>query len=228
MRADGILLDKDGTLFSFTHTWSAWARGFIDQLTGGDRVRAHQISEVIGYDYIKGEFHRDSVVVAHTPDHIARVLLPHFDMDLPELEDFLNDQAARVPQAEAVPLQPLFTTLKARGLALGIATNDAEKPARAHLEAAGVSGFFDYIVGYDSGHGGKPAPGQCQGFLAATGLAPERTVMVGDSLHDLHAGAAAGMQVVGVLTGLADAAELAPHADIVLPDIGHLPAWLEG
>jgi phosphoglycolate phosphatase len=51
--------------------------------------------------------------------------------------------------------------------------------------------------------------------------------MVGDSLHDLHAGRAAGMRVAAVLTGLATAAELAPHADVVLRDIGHLPGWLE-
>jgi len=52
--------------------------------------------------------------------------------------------------------------------------------------------------------------------------------MVGDSLHDLHAGRAAGMQCVAVLTGVAEAAELGPAADIVLPDIGHLAAWLRG
>ena len=49
--------------------------------------------------------------------------------------------------------------------------------------------------------------------------------MVGDSTHDLIAGRAAGMQTVGVLTGMAEA-ELAPLADAVLPDIGHLPDWL--
>jgi len=34
------------------------------------------------------------------------------------------------------------------------------------------------------------------------------------------------MQTVGVLTGPASADVLAPHADAVLPDIGHLPGWL--
>ena len=50
--------------------------------------------------------------------------------------------------------------------------------------------------------------------------------MVGDSRHDLIAGRAAGMQTVGVLTGMAELADLAPFADVVLPDIGHLPLWL--
>lgn len=51
--------------------------------------------------------------------------------------------------------------------------------------------------------------------------------MVGDSTHDLIAGRAAGMVTVAVLTGMADAATLSPHADVVLPHIGHLPEWLD-
>ena len=42
------------------------------------------------------------------------------------------------------------------------------------------------------------------------------------------AGRAAGMICVGVLTGMAGPDTLAPLADVVLPDIGHLPAWLDG
>ena len=48
-----------------------------------------------------------------------------------------------------------------------------------------------------------------------------------DSLHDLEAGRAAGMRTVAVLTGVAVAAQLAPHADVVLPDIGALGAWID-
>jgi phosphoglycolate phosphatase len=36
------------------------------------------------------------------------------------------------------------------------------------------------------------------------------------------------MRTVAVLTGIAGAEELAPHADVVLRDIGALPAWLDG
>ena len=50
--------------------------------------------------------------------------------------------------------------------------------------------------------------------------------MIGDSVHDLDSGRAAGMRTVGVLTGLASRDDLAPHADVVLPDIGALPGWL--
>jgi len=105
-------------------------------------------------------------------------------------------------------------------------TNDTEYGARAHLGAAGVLERFDFIAGFDSGHGAKPAPGPLLAFARAVSVAPDRVVMVGDSTHDLIAGRRAGMACIGVLTGTALAEDLAPFADAVLPDIGHLPGWL--
>ena len=67
----------------------------------------------------------------------------------------------------------------------------------------------------------------CAAFARQLGLDPARVVMVGDSLHDLQAGRAAGMRTVAVLTGMAGTADLAPHADVVLPDIGHLAGWID-
>ncbi|MDZ4095362.1 MAG: HAD family hydrolase, partial [Paracoccaceae bacterium] len=149
-------------------------------------------------------------------------------IDHQALTDRMNVLATLAPMAEAVPLAPLLAGLRARGLRLGLATNDAEAPARMHLANVGVAQFFDFIAGFDSGHGGKPAPGQLLAFAAHTGLDPSRVVMVGDSRHDLDAGRAAGMRTVAVLTGIAKAADLAPHADAVLPDISGLAAWIDG
>jgi phosphoglycolate phosphatase len=93
-------------------------------------------------------------------------------------------------------------------------------------ERAGLIGYFAFVAGYDSGHGAKPGPGMARAFCRATGLAPAACVMIGDSRHDLASGRAAGMATVGVLTGLARRDELAPLADVILPDIAALPAWL--
>ncbi|MEO1154811.1 MAG: HAD-IA family hydrolase, partial [Pseudomonadota bacterium] len=131
------------------------------------------------------------------------------------------------PMAEAVPLTPYLDGLLARGLRRGVVTNDAEAPARAHLAQVGVLTAFDIVIGCDSGHGAKPAPGPVLGALEALEARPEQALMVGDSLHDLMAGRAAGVQTVGVLTGLAERADLAPLADVVVPDLGHLPGWLD-
>ena len=224
----GIIFDKDGTLFDFAATWEAWAESFLLRICGNDTERAAQAGAVIGFDLRTRSFSHNSLVIAGTAQEVATALAPYFpELPMPDLLATLNEEAAKAPQAEAVPLIPLLTNLRARGLKLGVATNDAQVPARAHLNGAGVSGYFDFIAGFDSGHGGKPAPGQLLAFCADTGLEPGAVVMVGDSTHDLHAGRAAGMRTVAVLTGLADTATLSPLADVVLPDIGHLAAWLD-
>ena len=223
----GVVFDKDGTLFDFGATWEAWATSFLLRLCDGDRERATRIGAAIEFDLKAQKFARSSVVIAGTPDEVARALHPFFaQMPLHDLNDLLNEEAEMAPQQQAVPLVPFLTDLRARGLRLGVATNDAEVPARAHLGQAGVTDLFDFIAGYDSGHGAKPAPGQLLAFAAQTGLDPSQTLMVGDSTHDLNAGHAAGMIPVGVLTGVASKGDLAPFAEVVLPDIGHLPAWL--
>lgn len=229
MRVDAILFDKDGTLFDFGATWEGWAESFLLRATGGDRPRAARIGQHIGFDLQARRFEPGSIVIAGTPDEVTERLLPHFpDRGFDDILRMLNEEAEHAPQAEAVPLLPLLGRLRDLGLRLGVATNDAEGPALVHLEAAGVRGYFDFIAGCDSGHGAKPQPGQLLAFAERIGLAPDRIVMVGDSTHDLIAGRSAGMQTVAVLTGLAEAAVLAPYADAVLPDIGHLPAWLAG
>ncbi|GKY88607.1 HAD family hydrolase [Sinisalibacter aestuarii] len=226
MRVDGILFDKDGTLFDFNATWVAWVEALIARWSAGEAGLADRLAGAVGFDRTARAFRRGSVVIAGTPEDVAGALAPVLGRPAASLVERLNAEAAQAPMAEAVPLTPLLEGLRARGLRLGVATNDAEAPARAHLGAAGVTGLFDFIAGFDSGHGGKPAPGMCLAFAAATGLDPARVVMVGDSTHDLLAGRAAGMQTVAVLTGLASAEVLAPLADTVLPDIGALPGWL--
>ena len=116
--------------------------------------------------------------------------------------------------------------LRDRGYRLGVATNDAEDPARAHLGSVGITKYFDFVAGFDSGYGAKPEPGMQLGFCEAMDLAPEQVFMVGDSTHDLVSGRAAGMPTIAVLTGMAEASELAPFADHILNDIGEIPTLL--
>lgn len=224
---EAILFDKDGTLFDFHATWSVWARRLLSELAEGDAERATRLGRAVGFDMEAGSFAPDSPIVAHTPDEIALDLLPLLPgKSIAALVSLMNAQAAEVHPTPAVPLAPFLAGLRRRGFRLGVATNDAEAATRAQLAAAGVAGLFDFIAGFDSGYGGKPAPGMMRAFAAAMGLDPARVLMVGDSRHDLVAGRAAGMRCVAVLTGLAPEAELAPLADAVLPDIGHLADWI--
>ena len=225
---DGLVFDKDGTLFDFRLAWGPWVRRVIGALAPNP-VTATQMADVLGFDLTTGQFAADSVVIGATVEDSARLLLAFLPgTDLRTLAAHLNRLALDVSLSETVPLVPLLALLRARGIKIGLATNDTEAPARAHLQSAGIDDLFDFIAGYDSGFGGKPGPGMLNAFLHQTALSAERVAMVGDSTHDLAAGRAAGMRTVAVLTGVATREELAPHADVVLADIGALPAWIDG
>jgi phosphoglycolate phosphatase len=225
---EGLLFDKDGTLFDFRVSWGRWAQGFLAQI-GRDAAHTARLGRAIGFDPATRSFSPDSPVIAATAADIAAALAPELpDLTVADLTDRIDASAAQAPMSEAVPLVPLMTTLRARGLRLGVATNDSEAPARQHLQNHGITGCFDFIAGYDSGYGAKPGPGMCLAFAHQLGLDPARVAMVGDSRHDLEAGRAAGMRTVAVLTGIARRDDLAPHADVVLADIGQIPGWLSG
>ena len=220
-----VIFDKDGTLFDFRHSWGAWTKALLEELQPNARG---DLAQVLGFDPRHISFAPDSPVIAQTTPEIAALLHPHLEgITLKSLNALMNQLAVHAPMVPAVALREVLSDLVARGLTLGLATNDTEIPARTHLSGAGVLDLFDFVAGCDSGYGGKPAPGQLLAFAAQTGLPPSRIAMVGDSLHDLDAARAAGMRAVGVLTGPARRETLTPHADVVLGTIAELGAWID-
>ncbi len=62
-------------------------------------------------------------------------------------------------------------------------------------------------------------------LCADLAVAPDRTAVVGDSAADLQMARAAGARLaIGVLTGVGDRADLAPHADQLIDSIAELAA----
>ncbi|WP_293450828.1 HAD family hydrolase [Planktotalea sp.] len=222
-----ILFDKDGTLFDFRATWDAWAADFLPQLCGGKDNVLRELAAELGFDLKTLGFLASSMVIASSNREVAQVIariLKRTDIDALELE--MAASSAKAPLVPVIALAPFLQGLKSRGYKLGVMTNDVEAVAEAHLQTSGVRDLFDFVCGSDSGFGAKPDPEPLLAFCSHVHVDPFHTVMLGDSTHDLIAAHAAGMAALGVLTGVARAAELAPHADAVLSDISQLPEWL--
>ena len=131
-----------------------------------------------------------------------------------------NRLTVGLPLVPVKGLENTLSKLKNSGLKLGVATNDSQTSAHEQLAESDIARYFDFVCGYDSGYGGKPNPGMLLAFSEVTDLRVSEIAMVGDSLHDIDAGTAAGAGLtVGVLTGPASEADLADHADVVMPDI---------
>ena len=225
----GVLFDKDGTLFDFNASWRGAAEAVLADVAGDDRALARRIGRAIGYDVSARRFAPGSPVVAGSTREVAAILADHVPgLDAADFERLANAAAVAADPVPATPDLPGFLAdLRGSGLALGVATHDSERAARAHLESAGALGAFDFIAGYDSGHGLKPGPGMVLAFAEAAGIPVSAVAMAGDSLHDLGAARAAGAGLaIGVLTGPAPRETLAPEADAVLDSIADIPALL--
>lgn len=113
---------------------------------------------------------------------------------------------------------PLLAGLRARGCTLGILTRNTRHTARVTLQATGLWEFFApaHVLGRDDAPP-KPDPGGVLHLLAAWAAPAERTVMVGDYVFDVAAGAAAGTHTVWIENARGGAARAV--ADLSVPDL---------
>jgi phosphoglycolate phosphatase len=229
MSIAAVLFDKDGTLIDFDGTWGPAFHAVIAALANGEEGAMRAQAEALHFSLEEKRFHPTSPIIAGSSEHYGRLWGEAIGRtDYAALRQEIDSLSAVESLKTLAPIgRPLeaLAALSAQGLRLGVATNDSEASARRHVEALGLLLHIEFIVGYDSGHGGKPEPGMVLAFARHFGLDPAEVAMVGDSIHDLHAARAAGALAVAVLTGPATREELAPHADHIVDDIGALPAF---
>lgn len=220
----GILFDKDGTLLDFTPTWLPAYRAGALFAAGGDQALAQHMMVFTGLDATTDQFVHGSLLASATTDQIAAAWVglgaEHQAQELTPLLDDIFAQQTALSSRPFAGLNELIAELASKNIILGLATNDSERSARAFLHMAGIESFFPFVAGYDSGHGGKPAPGMVLAFCKAHGLTPQAVMVVGDNHCDLEMGRAAGVgHNVGVLSGNGTHGELAPLADVIINGI---------
>lgn len=231
MTLEAILFDKDGTLVDFDRTWGPAAYAVMRTLADGDEGAFARLVEVSMFDLEGRKFGPDSPLLAGSSAVYGPLWAKAIGVsDVPRLCARMDDlfrNAALETLAPLCDLPALAGGLHARGLKLGIASNDAEASVRAQAARLGLTDLMCFMAGYDSGHGGKPLPGMVTAFADHCGVAPGRVAMVGDTMHDIHAAKAAGAVAVGVLTGPAQHGELLQHADHVIEHVQDLPALID-
>jgi pyrophosphatase PpaX len=118
--------------------------------------------------------------------------------------------------------------LSKRGHELAIVTSKSEALAMRGLAHVGLARFMDTVVGCDSSTRHKPDPEPVEIALRRLDCAPENAVFVGDSVHDILAGNAAGVTTLAATWGAFKKADLEPgEPDFYLEHIGELAAFLD-
>jgi phosphoglycolate phosphatase len=120
----------------------------------------------------------------------------------------------------------MLHALKARQHLLAVATGKNRRGLDDALQHAQLQGLFDATRTADE-TASKPHPLMLQELMAELGVTPERTLMIGDTTHDLLLAANAGAARVGVSYGAHDPAAFAAHGPLFVAHSTHeLHAWL--
>jgi phosphoglycolate phosphatase len=121
---------------------------------------------------------------------------------------------------------PLLHSLKRRNHWLAVATGKSRRGLDEALRSSQLHGLFDATRTADE-TASKPDPRMLIELMREFGAAPERTLMIGDTTHDLQMAANAGAASVAVSYGAHEPAAFAAHAPVaVTHTTAELHDWL--
>jgi phosphoglycolate phosphatase len=121
---------------------------------------------------------------------------------------------------------PMLESLRERGHLLAVATGKSRRGLDEALHSVELQGRFDGSRTADE-TAGKPHPLMLMELMAEFGTSPERTLMIGDTTHDLQMALNAGCASLGVSYGAHEPqafSALQPRA--VLHSVAELQRWL--
>ncbi|MCD4484931.1 HAD-IA family hydrolase [Chromobacterium vaccinii] len=209
---DLVVFDWDGTLMDSTaHIVNAIQQACRDlALPVPDREAA---SHVIGLRLA------EAMQQFCPPDQASR---------LPELVDAFRrhyqSDLDRVTLFDAA--RDTLEAIRACGAFVAIATGSSRAGLDRALAASGIKSLFDATRTVDECHS-KPHPDMLLQLTDLFGVALDRTVMVGDTSHDLLMARNAGSHGVGISHGAHDSAELIRcEPRVIVHSLSELSSWL--
>lgn len=194
---DGVLFDKDGTLLDFAFLWGAWSSLLMDRL----RYRAQDVNweTVLGLCRVAEGFHYDPLgpLAMGSNREIAALLAGHLYLSgmswneaITAVLSDMNYSSEQIDELRPVQAMPGVITfiqqLSREGVPLGVVTSDDTGAAVKHLEWLGICAHFQVILGSDGVINGKPHPDLAIAACAKLQIAPERTLMFGDTKADIQ------------------------------------------
>jgi phosphoglycolate phosphatase len=112
-------------------------------------------------------------------------------------------------------MREMLAELTGRGLPLAVATGKSRRGLARAFEQTGLGALFEASRCADETHP-KPHPAMLLELTDELAVAPHRTVMIGDTTHDLEMAAAAGAAAIGVTYGAHPRDQLAARVPLAL------------
>lgn len=209
---DMVLFDCDGVLVDSEPLTSGVLCRSLQR--HGLAVTPHQLADMFLGGTLMGVAETSRAMGAQLPDSWVE----------DTYEEIFDVLGARV---KAVPgVYDLLDRLDTAGVPYAVCSNGPHRKMRITL---GRTGLSDRLAGRTYSREDvlkpKPAPDVYLKAAADSGKAPERCVVIEDSVNGARAGQAAGMQIFGFVADT-PAAKLSPHCHDVFDAMGDLPALL--
>jgi phosphoglycolate phosphatase len=121
----------------------------------------------------------------------------------------------------------MLQALRQRHHWLAVATGKGRQGLNEALQLSGLGPLFDATRTADE-TASKPHPRMLQELMREFGVEPERTLMIGDTTHDLQLAANAGTHAVAVTYGAHEPRQLLDHGPLHVADsVAALHTWLQ-
>jgi phosphoglycolate phosphatase len=211
-RYDLIAFDWDGTLWDSTAAITRAIQSAVEDVTG-ERPSSERASYVIGLG------------LKHALSHVAPDL--HSDQYATLGERYRHHFGQEMFKVQLFDgVLPLLDALHDGGYWVTVATGKSRAGLNEALQAHELRGRFHGSRTADETRG-KPDPTMLQELMLEFDTAPERTLMIGDTSHDLLMAAHAGCDSVGVSYGAHDLDLLQMHGPrVVVHSVRELHDWL--
>jgi phosphoglycolate phosphatase len=134
---------------------------------------------------------------------------------------------ARDPQIPLFPgTEAMLAALRDRGHLLAVATGKSRSGLARALDTTGLGRFFAASRCADQ-CAPKPAPDMLRELMNEMGVSPDATLMIGDTVHDLHMASYAGVAAIAVSHGAHPKRDLVALKPLACVDsIEELRRWL--
>ncbi|MFM2068349.1 MAG: hypothetical protein RLZZ584_3258 [Pseudomonadota bacterium] len=211
-RFDLIVFDWDGTLFDSTALITRCIQAACRDI-GVPVPSDRDASYVIGLGLNDALAHAAPGLAPERYPELARRYRHHYFADQHAITLFAG-------------VSELLAELQQRQLLLAVATGKSRLGLNSALDSSGLCPLFHATRTADE-TASKPHPQMLLELMDELDVAPERTLMIGDTTHDLQLAANAGAAAVGVAYGAHRAEALHALAPLhVATDVGDLGAWL--
>ena len=208
---DAVIFDVDGVLLDSHDANVAFYR---------DLLASHGYTDLTDEDLERGHYYnlREAIAFLTAAPEAAVDAIYEDACDLPGYQyDLL-----RVPDGCGETLAALAATH-----ALGIVTSRERFGIDNFFQFSGLEAHFRVVVGYEDTEKHKPHPDPLLEACRRLGVAPERSLYVGDAHSDLLCAEAAGAHFVAYGDAIANAERVIRGFDALLPLLDDLMSSLQ-